>query len=103
MIKNDILFITTYWIGKGNNGGIIDFYYYDIKNDKILNTKEAFEKIGFSLEKSNASGEYKGIDGSYYKLTDEACDSLNSYSSMCGCGLKVKDNKLQFYYVDECL
>lgn len=99
LIKNDILYITREFATYEYQ---IKTYYYDIKNDRILNTKELFNKLSLDLNvdyfyDSDGSGEYLSKN-----LTYDECDKLNGRGS-CGCGLYInKDNNLEFYFKTSC-
>lgn len=98
LIKNDYLYITVK--GHGLYGcsfegpSKIKFYYYDIKSDKILNSKKAFEAAKYTL---NDKKTYDNKDVTY-----DLCDKKNN-EGLCGCGIEVKDNELKVYFVDRCM
>lgn len=80
----------------GSGFSNIKSYYYDYKNDVIMNSKEAFAAAGLTIDDLNKSA---NLD--YNIHTFNMCDSNNING--CGCGLKIENNKLIPYYIDQCV
>lgn len=115
VVRNNIIYIFvkgTINKGCGTGSETTKNYYFDIKNDKILTTEEAFKKAGYSLddlrreaEKSwnyqytCENGEVKTVEESIspWDITFDMCDK-----NVCGCGLKIVNENLLMYYVKEC-
>ena len=115
VVRNNIIFLyveSTLNKGCGTGSTTHKNYYFDIKNDKILTTEEAFKLAGYSLddlrreaEKSwnyqytCENGEVKTVEESIspWDITFDMCDK-----NVCGCGLKIVNENLLMYYVKEC-
>lgn len=115
VVRNNIIYIFvkgTINKGCGTGSETTKNYYFDIKNDKILTTEEAFKLAGYSLddlrreaEKSwnyqytCENGEVKTVEESIspWDITFDMCDK-----NVCGCGLKIVNENLLMYYVKEC-
>ncbi len=115
VVRNNIIFLyveSTLNIGCGSGSETTKNYYFDIKNDKILTTEEAFKLAGYSLddlrreaEKSwnyqytCENGEVKTVNESIspWDITFDMCDK-----NACGCGLKIINENLLIYYIKEC-
>lgn len=115
VVRNNIIYIfvkSSMNSGCGAGSETTKNYYFDIKNDKILTTEEAFKLAGYSLddlrreaEKSwnyqytCENGEVKTVEESIspWDITFDMCDK-----NVCGCGLKIVNENLLMYYVKEC-
>lgn len=80
----------------GSGFSDIKSYYYDMKNDVIMNSKEAFAAAGLTIDDLANAG-YNGYASDVFA----ACDANNING--CGCGLKIENNKLVPYYIDQCV
>ena len=115
VVRNNIIYIfvkSSMNSGCGSGSETTKNYYFDIKNDKILTTEEAFKLAGYSLddlrreaEKSwnyqytCENGEVKTVEESIspWDITFDMCDK-----NVCGCGLKIVNENLLMYYFKEC-
>ena len=115
VVRNNIIYIFVKdSMNKGCSSGseTAKNYYFDIKNDKILTTEEAFKLAGYSLDdlRNEAykswnyqytceNGEVKTAEESLspWDITFDMCDK-----NACGCGLKIVNENLLMYYVKEC-
>ena len=94
IIKNNLLVINI-TEGAGNPCGTgyyhVTDYYYDIKNDKILNSEEAFTKAGYTVEDLTDT-KYRDVPEGALAKDFESCDKQNKNG--CGCGLVIDGNNL---------
>lgn len=115
VVRNNIIFLyveSTLNIGCGTGSTLHKNYYFDIKNDKILTTEEAFKLAGYSLDDLRTeaykswnyqytceNGEVKTVNESIspWDITFDMCDK-----NACGCGLKIVNENLLIYYIKEC-
>lgn len=93
IIKGDYLYI--YVKGSaaqpcGSGYHVEKSYYYDMKNDKIMMNKEAFEKVGLTIE------DLKDV------ADDDTIDFDTCNKNSCGCGLKIANYNLVPYYIPYC-
>ena len=99
LIKDNYIYI--YITGDVTNPGAsgasyYKCYYYDAKNDVIMSSKEAFAAAGLTIDDLNKSA---NLD--YNIRNFNICDANNING--CGCGLKIENNKLIPYYIDQCV
>ena len=115
VVRNNIIFLyveSTLNIGCGTGSTLHKNYYFDIKNDKILTTEEAFKLAGYSLDDLRTeaykswnyqytceNGEVETVNESIspWDITFDMCDK-----NACGCGLKIINENLLIYYIKEC-
>ena len=115
VVRNNIIFLyveSTLNIGCGTGSTTHKNYYFDIKNDKILTTEEAFKLAGYSLDDLRTeaykswnyqytceNGEVETVNESIspWDITFDMCDK-----NACGCGLKIINENLLIYYIKEC-
>ena len=98
LIKNDVIYININFdtVKRGSGGNSIKSYYYDIKNDKILTSEEAYKVAGFTIDDLTAIE----VDP-YANVKDfAACDE---YETRCGCGIEIENNALKPYFNNYCL
>lgn len=101
VIKEDVVYFFVdgaNFIGCASGASRDKNYFYDIKNDKILNMEEAFKKAGYTLDDLKATAKASGYE-SFEKLTFEECENIS-----CGeCGFRIEGSHLTPYFEPWCL
>ena len=108
IVKDNVIYINVNEssAGRCSSGlGHTTTYYYDIKNDKILNSEEAFKAAGFIYDDLINSYELKDEDPVGYDYIKNAnfseCDRSNTDG--CGCGLAIENDTLKPYFNTQCV